>query len=99
MLSVYECLKSWQLKHLTLQWQLKIKDIMAHNLEKVKFITWFFYENFILHSLEYTHFFPNGVKRFIMSEKFMPFNQLPSTTGCLGQYLNECLPQNRYFKN
>lgn len=34
----------------------KNKDIMAHGLEKVKFITWFSYENFILHSLEYKHF-------------------------------------------
>lgn len=36
--------------------RVKNKDIMAHGLEKVKFITWFSYENFILHSLEYKHF-------------------------------------------
>lgn len=29
---------------------------MAHGLEKMEFITWFFYENFILHSLEYKYF-------------------------------------------
>lgn len=33
----------------------KNKDI-AYDLETVKCITWFFYENFILHSPEYKYF-------------------------------------------
>lgn len=51
---------------------------MAHGLQKVKFITWFSYENFILHSLQYKHFAKWKEIVHNVREKFMPLNQLPA---------------------